>query len=476
MRGRIGCLDWLAGFAVATAWAAWLLAGQRDVVAYLLPVAIVCVAAGGFGFLAVVQGRRWAMAGLLAVVAVLPAISFRSREIGAVGLDWQNGLKLGLWAMLLLTCALTFRIYAGLLRDRALLAVLSFTGIGILSSLYSPVPAYSAACALGLLAYLLFACLIVARCSERDIMLILCHGLALYLAASWISAVAMPESAFLPLQEGDEDHRLMGLSSHPNMLAVEAACLLCVVLPAAARGYLDRRLAWVFGLLGAATILATGSRTTALALALSVGAVWLRQRRSLPAGIVLSGLGAAGITLVFGLGLMPRFDGMLGSFSRSGDAREILTLTGRTDLWLFVWDTFLDRPLLGYGFNSAEAVLSRGWYGNADAGYNAHNLLLQALLTTGLVGAVPLTFALAVLCCHWLTEQSRTLSSYLIPYLMILGATEAHIASVPTLLTLVLFLAMALTAAERQAPAGSGAGWFSRMLQGCGFRLGGYAP
>jgi O-antigen ligase len=313
------------------------------------------------------------------------------------------------------------------------------------------VPAYSAACAFGVLAYLLFTTFTAANCRGRDILLILCYGLAAYLAAGWIWAAVIPERAFLAPHEGDEGYRLLGLSSHPNMLAVEAACLLCVLIPAAVRGFLDRRLAGALGLLGVLTILAAGSRTTAVAVAISAGAVWLRQRRATAVILVLPVACIAGLTLVFGLGLAPRFDEILGSVSRSGDASEILTLTGRTELWAFVWNKFTDRPLFGYGFNSAEAVLSRDWYGNADAGYNAHNVILQALLTTGIAGTIPLLVAITVLTYRWFTVRGQSLSSYLIPYVLILGATEAHIAAMPTLLTLLLFLSIAMDIAERQA-------------------------
>ena len=61
-------------------------------------------------------GRPWAVMTMLVVVFFGLSLSFRVRELGAVGLDWQNGVKLGCWALL---CVI------GLLRWRSLLPVLS---------------------------------------------------------------------------------------------------------------------------------------------------------------------------------------------------------------------------------------------------------------------------------------------------------------------------------------------------------------
>lgn len=98
----------------------------------------------------------------------------------------------------------------------------------------------------------------------------------------------------------------------------------------------------------------------------------------------------------------------------------------------------LRLSLLGQGFNTAETVLSLGWDGNADAGYNAHEVLLQKLLTVRLVGTVALVCALAILAYRWLTLRQCTLSTCVTPYILVLGLAEVHIALIPALLTLMV--------------------------------------
>jgi O-antigen ligase len=75
-----------------------------------------------------------------------------------------------------------------------------------------------------------------------------------------------------------------------------------------------------------------------------------------------------------------------GYASRGESAASISTLTGRTALWEKVWGEFLKSPLIGHGYfvSSATGELDV-WSGPANR--TAHNLVLQALVSTGVVGA-----------------------------------------------------------------------------------------
>ena len=65
--------------------------------------------------------------------------------------------------------------------------------------------------------------------------------------------------------------------------------------------------------------------------------------------------------------------------------KEIITLSGRTNgIWRNAWDYFKKSPLIGHGFHSDR--LSFG---------HTHNTLLQALVQSGLLGAIFFVFALA---------------------------------------------------------------------------------
>jgi len=156
---------------------------------------------------------------------------------------------------------------------------------------------------------------------------------------------------------------------------------------------------------------------------------------------------AVGLAVVaHGLGL-PVLAGLFEFGSRTGEADEVMSLTGRVRLWEFVWEIFLDRPLFGYGYNSTELVLARNWYGPADQIVGAHNTMLQSLLTVGILGTLPL-LAMYLLMIHRFFFSLLGVSRYLIPYSIIVSLTEIEIASVPVLMMLVIFLAFSIDAVE----------------------------
>lgn len=80
-----------------------------------------------------------------------------------------------------------------------------------------------------------------------------------------------------------------------------------------------------------------------------------------------------------------------------------ITFTQRTDVWAFVWDEFVKRPIRGWGFGSfwdinpgvQPSLQTDAWFSQPDAFTNeAHNGFLDLAVTTGLVG---LTGAIIIL-------------------------------------------------------------------------------
>ena len=90
-----------------------------------------------------------------------------------------------------------------------------------------------------------------------------------------------------------------------------------------------------------------------------------------------------GVALAFG-----------GDYASKGESVETLTtLTGRTELWARVWEEFLKAPVLGHGyFITSETGEIDVWSGPANR--PAHNILLQALVSSGVVGTVLLIWGL----------------------------------------------------------------------------------
>jgi O-antigen ligase len=72
---------------------------------------------------------------------------------------------------------------------------------------------------------------------------------------------------------------------------------------------------------------------------------------------------------------------------RSQTQEEIINLTGRTQLWGQVWNSFLDSPIIGHGYLSISESGKLDIWGR-EGDITAHNLLLQILANNGLIGLI----------------------------------------------------------------------------------------
>ena len=111
--------------------------------------------------------RRLTTIILLVVATSVLSLAFRQRELGETGLDWQNGAKLAVWCAIIGMGALRWRDLIGFLRKPLTGLSFAFAVIALLSATWSEVPAYTAASAFGLVAYLILACLAGCATSTR---------------------------------------------------------------------------------------------------------------------------------------------------------------------------------------------------------------------------------------------------------------------------------------------------------------------
>lgn len=104
------------------------------------------------------------------------------------------------------------------------------------------------------------------------------------------------------------------------------------------------------------------------------------------AGVVLAVIGS--IYLIFdpGLVLVENAMGSSANFLQRGQTTSQLTeLSGREEMWLKMWKSYLDAPLIGHGyFVCSSSGTLYVWY--SEQNHTAHNLVLQALVSSGLIG------------------------------------------------------------------------------------------
>lgn len=414
-----------------------------DHMALLVPLGLSTAAFGIWFLVQAASGRIWALSLMTAFALIVPNISFIERDLSeSTNLDAQKGLKLVLWLAMGLVAAARWPHYKHLLGNRLVGAFLLFSLLASLSTLWSPIPAYTAAGGLSLVASLLFCCAIAAELPEELFFKTIAASMILYLALNGVAGLFLPSISWAHSLGDEETARLAGVASHPNVLAKEIASFICLAIPLALVRD-KRRLAIGLGLAGFIVIALTGSRTSLIAIVAAFAIPALFQTRHVLGPMVWAGTLLVGTILVLmATGLVALPANLLASMSRGGDGSEILTMTGRTELWGFVWDKILQAPLLGHGFNTAQTVLSIDWWGQPDAAVGAHNMWLQSLLTLGIVGTIPFTywhFAIA----KQGVNSTRMLSSHIGIYIFFLGLAEVGIAAHPSILTYAAFLAIA---------------------------------
>ncbi|TCR73228.1 O-antigen ligase [Rhizobium sp. BK376] len=427
---------------------AWLglsftLAQQSGGVAAGLPFGLPLGAGVLLVILAAALGRQWAVASLLVFVVFGLNLSLRTREYGDTGLDWQNGMKLTTWVLIPAICVCNWRQIVHHLQERTVALAVLYGLIALASSLWSLTPAYTAGNAVGLLAYLLLACLAVSVLGVAATLRIFTITLVLFVALALVSAFLLPEMAWLPPSAEETAYRLRGLSGHPNVLGEQAALLVTFAVLSRRQKIIGPWLLAASLVIGFAALVATDSRTTTLATIAAWAIIAFREKRLFTPFAIGGVIGGLMVLALLATGQFPDIRALLGPLARSGSSAEIMTLTGRTDLWAVGADLIAQKPLLGWGFNGTEALIV-GSVGRAFAGdpVNMHNMYMQTVLCMGILGSLPAFAFLAILVGRMVSRPDAT-RDQIVLLIMIIGLTEVSIFATPGLLTLAFFFALA---------------------------------
>jgi O-antigen ligase len=417
-------------------------------VATVLPVGLALAATATFIFWQAALSKHWALLTVLVGVVFLLDISFRSRDVGDPGLDWQNGAKLLAWGGMMVICVVNASRVLQFFAEPVMAAFGCYCVICLVSAVYSPVPLVSGSAAFGMIAYLGFACVIISEIPQRQWLLVLVWTFAAFSVVNLISGVVIPNVAYFQVDPvaSPTDLRFQGISGHPNALGRIATVFAMLVLVAAWRGFM-RPILWVpMCMLAIGTTLLTQSRTSIFALVL---AVFLQiPRRYLIPSVSLAVVCGAFILLT------GQVDDVLSLVGRDGSADEALSMSGRADLWHFTWNLILDHPVTGYGFNSFESFAGTLWEGQSASSVATHNNYLSVLYSTGVVGTIPFLAGFALLLYRWRVQPDAPRDLFVINAILS-GFSEIDVLSaIAPVPTLVFFLVVASDAWQR-VPAAS---------------------
>lgn len=357
---------------------------------------------------------------LVMVVAVV-LLSDLSLRGASSRLDAQSAVKFALWLSGLMLLPWRFSILRLATRDLPTFALLLFGLWALASTSYSISPLYTFAAALGFLGLWVTAVTLATTVDPARSLVWLASTLFAMAAASLLLYAAAPGVAMVAY-ENSTTLRLGGIFGNANALGgVSALALLLVVT--SWYSPMSRRLLWLSMLVVPvclASLVLSQSRTAMLGLAAAVTVLFIRRHPLALLPFVLMGISA--VVLVIGY---PGFiDTLIALVARSGRIAQVTTFTGRTEIWAFVLSAIQKAPVLGYGFASTKELIPAGYAGPYGwTTTSAHNLWLQAWVTTGGVGLA------LVLASQWgllrsMITQPSPLRDGLFVYVLFVGLFE----------------------------------------------------
>lgn len=365
--------------------------------------------------------QRISLLCLAFIVLFIAPTSFRIRDYSDKTLDFQTGLKL-------MGVAISFVLPLGaMLAGEAKLAMRSgfvwliFLLILVASSFQSPEASVSLIDTVAYLGCFLLCLWMVSTQGEVQAVWLLIVNAGLIAAISLVVYFVDPELGRMHAWLGNEvgtNNRISGIANSPNGLGTMTSLALILTMmffPAMTR--LQRLAVLVGAPFCLVCLVMTDNRASILALFLCGGA-WFLSRRHAAGNFIIAGL--AGFAVILAIAAAP--DLVFSSLSRSGDADEITSGTGRAEIWTVVIEMIKQRPITGHGYASASYILPNDPRLFSVAAH-AHNMYLEVLFSCGIIGFGVLLLALSQ--SLWLGFRHKAHASLIIVFFFLLrGITE----------------------------------------------------
>jgi O-antigen ligase len=285
---------------------------------------------------------------------------------------------------------------------------------------------------------LLFMAAVVSRVELREILHVAMLAVGAHVVIAIVLLVVAPDRAIKTNWAGTEG-RLGGLLGAYTMAHAAALFLLS--------GMIIWRERWLstgaFALIGGVSALAlllTQTRSAMVAAALGLMSVG----RFRPASV--TAVAAVFLTGIVAVNAIPgALEAIALQASRSDNAQGTLSLTGRIYIWRESLRLFAERPLLGYGFAATKTLFPQEFVKRNPEGEtppHAHNIIVQSLVTTGVVGTLILLIPLSIPVIHSLRHRDG-MANPLTWYTTIIGlAVLGPVGARPGIITLFWMLSL----------------------------------
>ena len=386
-----------------------------------------------------VSGSPTAIISYLVLIVFITDAQFRARGAGEIETDWQSALKFALWVgagVIGIANAPPLRSWIGRLGP---LCWLTYATIAMISASYAPTPAYAFGCAFALLCFLPFAVTLVTKLSEGQFLWTMTITLAVFLAAGWVVYYVNPQlgTSEFWTYNGIE-LRMCGIAGQANNLGAICAKYLGAIFLLWLGGRCRLRYAFPLAALGVVTLSASDARTGMIAVVIAACVVLLARSFRALVGATFASIAGLLAILTFSL----RLDALGSHFSRSGDPTEVFTLTGRVEIWQFVWQKINERPLLGWGYNASKVILPQynGFQDNLMID-TAHNMLLQSLLSVGIIGTAPIIVLTIYLLFNLVYRPYPFRDLFFLVVIISAISDTSALGTTPTMLTLLFIMA-----------------------------------
>ncbi len=370
----------------------------------------------------------------------LVSSTFRGREFGSNDVDFQIFLKLGLSVLSFAYVIFVYRVWIGrLLKIDNIFCALMLVWFAV-SALYAPSIIYSLAAAFTFMSITFTFYMSSSILDTKQIIRAVIWGCTVVTIISLIVYFVNPDFGRMKEWQGGvrlPGKRLTGITGTANAIGYLAAfaCLAIVSY----RLYLDKAMPKIYYALLVLNLIAqimSNSRTSMIAAIFALGVTTVMKK---PQPWRLAAIFLGLCSLIIFMGLID-INELFASLSRTGDASEITTGTGRTEIWSETIEMIAQRPILGWGYASS------GYYMPAfhHSSPHAHNMVLQIWFTTGIIGlclALPAIFIKA----YYSIKFKDYFKLTLIFFLLIQGLTEpSAFQGVASMATIVFAIAMSL--------------------------------
>lgn len=225
--------------------------------------------------------------------------------------------------------------------------------------------------------------------SSQRLHMAMAIGCAVLICIDMVSWAVAPGVSMTPLG-------LAAIHSHKNTLGAVMllAAFVCGTYAWSNPGWRSRIFWWAMTFMALVLLVASLSKTSLGLFTLLAGitpaiVIGLSQRTAVQLSL-MSLVGLAAAASIFG---WLAFCALTGADPWAPFAG--VTFTQRTEVWAFVWEEFLKRPIRGWGFGSfwdinpmvQPSLQTDAWFARPDAYTNeAHNGFLDLAVTTGVVG------------------------------------------------------------------------------------------